>query len=68
MKAEINNYLCGIPMPTKKETSNLRYCIECKTVWEMFSYVRKGMQCRKHHDMPSYKLNREVCFDCDKGE
>ena len=68
MKAEIKNYLNGIPMPQKIEASNLRYCLGCETVWEMSWEMRIGMMCTKHSDMPSYKLNRELCFDCNKEE
>ena len=64
MKAEIKNYLNGSPMAYKKEPSNLRYCLECKSVWERFWHMGVGMKCRKHQDMPSYKLHREFCFDC----
>ena len=68
MKAEIANYLQGLPMPPKREASNLRYCLECKTVWEKSWYMGRGMQCIKHSDMPSYKLNREFCFDCKEAD
>mgnify|MGYP003629104631 FL=1 len=68
MKAEINNYINGSPMPPKREASNLRYCLECKTVWEKSWHMGFGLRCTKHHDMPTYKLDRESCFDCDKGE
>jgi len=66
MKSEIANYLQGIQMPSKTEASNLKYCLECRTVWEKHWYMGRGMQCTKHLDMPSYKLDREFCFDCNE--
>ena len=66
MKTEIVNYLRSIQMPPKAEQCNLKYCLECKTVWEKHWYMGKGMQCTKHSDMPSYKLDREFCFDCNE--
>ena len=65
MKTEIINYLQGKQMPPKTESSNLKYCLGCKAVWEKHWYMGKGMQCTKHLDMPSYKLDREFCFDCN---
>ena len=68
MKSEINNYLQGLPMSSKSEPCNLKYCLECKTVWEKYWHMGKGMQCRRHLDMPSYKLEREFCFNCNKQQ
>ena len=65
MKTEINNYLKNVPMPKPQtKLTPLRFCLQCKQVWEQWSYVTHFYM--KHADMPSYGLEREDCLDCVK--
>jgi hypothetical protein len=52
-----------MPKPQTKLTT-LRFCLQCKQVWEQWSYVTHFYM--KHADMPSYGLEREDCLDCIK--
>ena len=63
MKTEIDNYLKNISMPKPQiKLTSLRFCLQCKQVWEQWSYVKHFYM--KHSDMPSYGLERETCCDC----
>ena len=64
MKTEIDTYLKGITLPPKRESTRLRYCLECEYVWEESWHISRGLRCVKHVDMPTYKLIRENCHDC----
>ena len=44
-----------------------KYCTHCNTVWEMFvSQGTAGYEI-KHHDFPSYGLERQDCSTCAKA-
>tara|TARA_R100001510_G_C7464700_1_gene83674 strand:+ start:266 stop:481 length:216 start_codon:yes stop_codon:yes gene_type:complete len=45
---------------TKHEERRLKYCPECKLVWEV-SYTGT---ITRHNDMPTIGLNRIVCRNC----
>tara|TARA_R110002110_G_scaffold299968_1_gene514064 strand:+ start:399 stop:605 length:207 start_codon:yes stop_codon:yes gene_type:complete len=67
MKAEIDNYLLSRDMPTGRlETNNLSYCTICNMVYETYWGFHYGVQETKHHDMPTYGLDRKDCQDCAK--
>jgi hypothetical protein len=65
MRDEIQNYLLGVVPNSKKDKTNLRYCLDCSYVWEEFYGMHRGIQCKKHPNMPTYKLERKTCFVCE---
>jgi hypothetical protein len=69
MKPEIDNYLQSIDMPAPRtEKNNLSYCTICSKVYESYWAFQYGRQETKHHDMPTYGLDRKDCQDCAKRE
>ena len=67
MKSEMNNFLLAIDMPKPRtEKNNLSYCTVCNTVYESYWAFQYGRQEVKHHDMPTYGLDRKDCQDCVK--
>ena len=61
-KTEMFNYFKGVEMPKQTKDTSLRFCINCKSVWEGFTLVT--IQFKKHPDMPTYGLQREKCPSC----
>ena len=68
MKEEIANYLLAVEMPKRTEKNNLKYCTSCEKVYETFWGFHYGSQERKHHDMPTYGIERKTCKSCDDEE
>jgi hypothetical protein len=65
MKDAINNYLLGIDMPRlRTEKNNLKYCTLCEKVYETYWGFHYGSTEMKHHDMPTYGLDRKTCKSC----
>ena len=46
----------------------LKYCTKCEYVWES-GYCRGNKMRRvyKYKELCSYKLDREVCAECERG-
>ena len=68
MKEEINHYLSYTDMPKPRtEKNNLNYCTSCEKVYETFWGFHYGSQERKHHDMPTYGIERKTCKECNEN-
>ncbi len=64
-KTEINTYLMCRGMYEKSDKTSLKYCKECKSVWEEFWDKLEGTKkSTKYPDMPTYGLKRITCYGC----
>tara|TARA_Y100000593_G_C4269990_1_gene316855 strand:+ start:739 stop:963 length:225 start_codon:yes stop_codon:yes gene_type:complete len=62
MKDEINYYLKGEVLEKTEPKTNLKYCLNCKYVWEEWFLGTHNF--KKHFDMPTYGLERKICNEC----
>tara|TARA_Y100001938_G_scaffold142699_1_gene214375 strand:+ start:1254 stop:1415 length:162 start_codon:yes stop_codon:yes gene_type:complete len=52
-------------MYEKSDKTSLKYCKECKSVWEEFWDKLEGTKkSTKYPDMPTYGLKRITCYGC----
>ncbi|MAH43352.1 hypothetical protein CL614_06600 [archaeon] len=52
----------------KSPAFKVRWCIVCKTAWEIESHgYRKKQRVLHYEDFPTYGLKRKICDDCKEN-